>query len=202
MASTVSEDCKSMGRLCPISLADGIGIVGIGTHNIPMGMSVKIPDGKGLHPGKHIVSHMLQRALRNHRHHTGVCKSCRHAQNINDRHSYQNTLQMRPYCGKSFCDPRGDTFVDQLLQKDGGDHRSAGTDYDTHCRRHKLDSIIMRQIRHQPDKCIAGFTGMIIYTHIIPPPCFWSGNRTPAGRFHSVPAVPHESLAPLSFLRP
>ena len=33
---------------------DGIRIVGIGTHDVAVGVGVKILDRKGLHPGKHI----------------------------------------------------------------------------------------------------------------------------------------------------
>ena len=57
-------------------LAERIDVVGVIGHNITVLVGIKVTKRKGLHLGKHLSAHLVQKSLRNHGHKAGIEEVC------------------------------------------------------------------------------------------------------------------------------
>ena len=71
-----------MGNALAEELPQGVHVVGVDGHDVPVGVGVKIPDGEGFHVGEQLVSQLSHGPLADVDHDPVVGVGCGDAQDV------------------------------------------------------------------------------------------------------------------------
>ena len=130
-------------------LAQGVHVVGIHRHDIPVGMGVKITDRQALHVGEQLHPQVAQGALRYIDHDAGIEPSGQHAHSIDAAHPQQCPCQ-RPEIRVLLLGHGQDIIIHQGLQEQTGLHIGQRTDHDAHQHQDAVGQIMAEHLRHDP----------------------------------------------------
>ena len=124
-------------------LTQGICIVGVTAHDIPMGMGIKIPDRQPLHVGEHLVTDFLQNPLGDGNHGTVVKECCQNTNEVNGshgQHRLEQSRKIRRSCFQQWCD----IIVNNYLQEQGTCNTCHRTDQNTDQNNGKTQFILFQ----------------------------------------------------------
>ena len=74
-------------------LAQGVHVVGVHGHNVPVGVGVKVLDGQGFHMGEQVVPQVAHGALADVHHNPVVAVGAEDAQSVHAGHPRQGPAQ-------------------------------------------------------------------------------------------------------------
>ncbi len=140
-------------------LPEGVNVVGVHGHNVPVGMGVEIFNGQGLHLLKHIVPDTPQAPLSYADQYPGLDKRSRHTQDIEHGHPSYGAGQ-RPVIGV-FVPQQGHNIVvnkgpHEHGSLESGVHRCKNTNH----HNHPSHRVILQSITHNPPKQPAGILNL------------------------------------------
>ena len=110
-------------------LTQGVRVVGVMAHDIAVGMRVKIADRQGLHMREHLVPHLPQHALADHRHDPRleeIREDRQHVKHCHPQHRMHQGGEIRRRLGKH----RRDMIVDHFAQEVGRRRRRHRVQHD------------------------------------------------------------------------
>ena len=98
-------------------LARSVGVVGVGAHNVAVGVGVKILYGQRFHAREHIVAKMHQSTLRYCCHQASPDKRTDKTDNVDARHRRYCRYELLPHLVKTQRDAGGDAVVNKALEE-------------------------------------------------------------------------------------
>ena len=136
-------------------LAQGINIVGIQRHDIAVGVAVKVFDGQRLHMGKHFIAQVLQGALGNVSHHTGLGKGGNNADAVKACRAGDGMGQAGKITALLFQQGQ-DVAIDQGLHEQSALHVGKHADKNADDDRNDLNAVAFHHIAQDAHEDLAG----------------------------------------------
>ena len=122
-----------LGDALADQLAQGVHIVGVDGHDVPMGVGVKIPDRQRLHVPEQLHTQIAHGALADIDHDAVVAVGAQNADAVHDRHGQQRCRQPGEVGGLG-PGQRNDVVIDQALHEkrppQGGQRGPKNADHD------------------------------------------------------------------------
>ena len=107
-------------------LPNGIHVVGVGTHDIAVGVGVEVLNRQLLHGVEHLIPQVFQGSLGDARHNLGVDGGSGHAHQVEHAHGSDDAEEFCLYRLHAHLHSRQDDLIDQLLQEYVGEGHGDG----------------------------------------------------------------------------
>ena len=136
-------------------LTEGVDVVGVDAHNVPVGMGIKIADGQSLHVAEQITAQAAQGALGHIHHDLVVSQGGQGARQEDQTHAHKLPEQ-RSEIGRALGEERSDIVVDQCLDEQVAHDHGGGTAQNEHKHQETLEFITLEQIGEQAAQHLPG----------------------------------------------
>ena len=152
---------EQLGHALADHLAQGVNVVGVDGHDVPVGMGVKIPDGEGLHVLEHLIAQVPQGPLGDIDHHPGLEQAGQHAAGVEEGHPGDGVDQAGEVGGAAGLDgfhQGQDIAVDEGLGEQGALDHGQDTDHNGNDHHDQVEPILFP---HKPQHPPQGLHGVL-----------------------------------------